>query len=92
MGEYIEREAVINRLLKVSMTDDVYGMGIQRGVDHAVDVINEAPAADVEPVKRGEWLARARKNGVGKCCSACMAACTFAPMPYCPNCGAKMKG
>lgn len=89
MAEYIEREALIKRL----EATPILKYGIPTYVrDGVIDLVAKQPAADVEPVKHGEWLARARKNGVGKCCSACMAACTFAPMPYCPNCGAKMKG
>lgn len=83
MPEYIEREALLRHKTLIPGFIGEYVL---------VERIKEAPAADVEPVRRGEWLARARKNGVGKCCSACMAACTFAPMPYCPSCGAKMKG
>ena len=52
MVEYIEREAVIKRLLTVRMGDDSYSMGIQSGVDHAIEVVKEAPAADVVPVVR----------------------------------------
>lgn len=54
MCEYIEREALINRLLKVSVTDDLFGMGAQFGTDHAIQVINEAPAADVAPILRAD--------------------------------------
>lgn len=52
MAELIERQGVINRLLKVCMTDNVYSMGIQRGVDHAISVVNEAPAVDAVEVVR----------------------------------------
>lgn len=52
MAEYIERDAVVKRLKTVSMPDDLYSKGIQRGVEHAVDIITEAPAADVVEVVR----------------------------------------
>ena len=53
MSDYIEREAVISRLEKVDM-DAYYGFtaAVQFGVDHAIQCIKEAPAADVAPVVR----------------------------------------
>lgn len=53
MNDYIEREAVISRLEKVDM-DAYYGFtaAVQFGVDHAIQCIKEAPAADVAPVVR----------------------------------------
>ena len=64
-------------------------------------VISEIPAADVQPVKRGHWIAENRDNrGYTDCytCSHCesyvytytlMKDCEF---DYCPNCGADMRG
>lgn len=56
MKEYIEREAVLERLAKVDM-DTYYGFtaAVQFGVNHAIQCIKEAPAADVvEVVRCGE--------------------------------------
>ena len=50
--DYIERKTVVKRLKTVSMPDDPYSKGIQRGVEYAVEVITEAPAADVVEVVR----------------------------------------
>ena len=52
MKEYIEREAVLERLAKVDM-DTYYGFtaAVQFGVNHAIQCIKEAPAADVA----GAW-------------------------------------
>ena len=85
--EYIERGA----LLKDARKNRAIGL-CEADIVDVQTLINEQPAADVVEVKHGRWLARARKNGVGKCCSACMTAFNFAPTPYCPNCGAKMDG
>lgn len=52
MAEYIEREAVISRLNKVCVTDDVFGMGMQTGIEHAINCTKEAPTADVVEVVR----------------------------------------
>ena len=51
MKEYIEREAVLERLAKVDM-DTYYGFtaAVQFGVNHAIQCIKEAPAADVVEV------------------------------------------
>lgn len=92
MAEYIEREAVINRLLKVCMTNDLYGMGIQTGVDHAIDVIKEAPAADVAPVVHGRWKYYHKQNKA--VCTNCSFErdldANFGRAISCPNCRAKM--
>lgn len=52
MAEYIEREAVLLRLEKVLVTDDFFGLAMCCGIDHAIDCIKEAPAADVAEVVR----------------------------------------
>lgn len=52
MPEYIEREALISRLNKVCVTDDVFGMGMQTGIEHAINCTKEAPTADVVEVVR----------------------------------------
>lgn len=50
MAEYIEREALIKRLLSISViADDMYGMGINRGLERAETQIEMMPAADVVP-------------------------------------------
>lgn len=101
MKEYIEREAVVSRLEKVNM-DTYYGFtaAVQFGVDHAIQCIEEAPAADVAPVRHGRWLTTdAYPHRLY--CSICYK--TYAknakwvneldlPTNYCPNCGAKMDG
>ena len=96
---YIDREAVISRLEKVDM-DTYYGFtaAVQIGVDHAIQCIKEAPAADVAPVRHGRWLTTdAYPHHLY--CSVCYK--TYAknakwvneldlPTNYCPNCGARM--
>lgn len=54
--EYIERGALKERLLAISVVaDDWYGMGINRGLDRADTAIDMMPAADVVEVRHGEW-------------------------------------
>ena len=60
----------------------------------------EAPTADVAPVKHGEWSFRSdgAYNRTRCYCSACGKHSGIGGIrknqlkPYCPNCGAKMKG
>ena len=99
MKEYIEREAVLERLAKVDM-DTYYGFtaAVQFGVNHAIQCIKEAPAADVVEVRHGRWMTTdAYPHHLY--CSVCYK--TYAknakwvneldlPTNYCPNCGARM--
>ena len=90
MKEYIEREAVLERLAKVDM-DTYYGFtaAVQFGVNHAIQCIKEAPAADVVEVRHGRW--KNGGNGLYDTCSACEKEIYLAiPMNYCPECGARM--
>ena len=51
--EYIERGALKERLLAISVVaDDLYGMGINRGLDRADTAIDMMPAADVVEVNK----------------------------------------
>lgn len=93
MADYISREAVL---------DMAYWHGGKADVDHlypdgvdAVDVsdIEKIPAADVEPVRHGEWLLRHIGAGHYWECSVCHTnPCIYVTehTKFCPNCGAKM--
>jgi len=50
------------------------------------DEIYDAPAADVEPVVRGEW----KEDGAITRCSVCGEHKEFPHWTHCPNCGAHM--
>ena len=94
MKEYIEREAVIERLAKVDM-DTYYGFtaAVQFGVNHAIQCIKEAPAADVAPVRHGRWIVFDSENPESKECTACgYLFSRIHPSNYCPYCGALMDG
>ena len=87
MARYIKASHIVKKLLSVSITDDLYGMGIKTGIDQALKFIEETPTADVEEVKHGEW--KRQKQGFYFVCSVCgKAAATKGN--YCHNCGAKM--
>ena len=100
MADLIDRQALIAYL--ASRTGDFiddYGKGWSAGVTAALDTLRKLPAVDAEPVRHGRW----EIDEFGCFCSACReyAAdvecgedCQLVPMhsPYCPNCGADMRG
>lgn len=61
-------------------------------------MVNDAPTADVAPVRHGRWeqcFEDWRKQIEGDKCSACGFEhydCSIRSYRYCPNCGAKMRG
>lgn len=91
MAEYIKRE---------TLKEHLYGGKFQEGcagcdepgegcIECIVDEIDNFPAADVAPVRRGKWGCYRPICG-GYPCSSCKLThrnCTA----YCPNCGAKME-
>lgn len=104
MARYIDAEKLKERLEKVSVvTDDLYGMGINRGLDRAETEIDMFLTADVEEVRHGEWIEPTMQecfDGIAVLtCSKCSFKhtlqddCGYSPIwHYCPNCGAKMDG
>ena len=50
MARYIDADALKERLFAISVvSDDLYGMGINRGLDRAETAIDMMPTADVAP-------------------------------------------
>ena len=97
MAEYIEREAVCYQLAKQATID-----GQPRAIKRAAKIVAGFPAADVEPVKHGEWISLTECANAGVYCSVChkkvykedYAWCNKknkVRSNYCPNCGAHMK-
>ena len=94
MAEYIEREATIKRL------EEVYCVGCNRyngvrcracGIGDAIDIIEDAAAADVAPVVHAQWI----EDGSGIIiCPECKRGYNLIAKytHYCPNCGAIMDG
>ena len=88
MTEYIEREKVLSKAAPVE--------GCFSDMISAYDVVM-LPAADVAPVRHGQWE---KKSGLYSC-SECGKTCPYDVQAdvieywacnYCPNCGAKMDG
>ena len=84
--EYIEREALIQRLAVSPLLSQMQASCfLKEGV---LDIIQKFPAADAVEVKHGEW----NKRGNEKKCSWCefIYYSNNDDWSFCPNCGAKM--
>ena len=94
MADYIEREALYEKAYWHGELPDV-GNPDAEGVE-AVDVcdIDSLPAADVAPVRHGEWEIVVGSNGKEyMVCTCCRVSQDLTGVfAYCPNCGAKMDG
>lgn len=93
MADYIDRETVLKIL-------EEHPAGTWRGYDvYSDDVraimrkVDEQPAADVAPVRRGHWIKRGYACGEAEFeCSHCHEIEWRAnETDYCPNCGARME-
>ena len=108
MAEYIEREAISEEIRKYyykNPPNSSYEEGFDRGLDRAQRAILNAPAANVAPVRHGQWISLTECANEGVYCSICKkkvwksdyALCSHKSRnklrsDYCPNCGAKMDG
>ena len=99
--EYISREAVIKTLRKAEKLYRKCMVSQVRAdmIEHCIKLINDIPAADVQPVVMGEWIDKLKKHcGVTTVCSACGKRSGIGGIdsnrykPFCPNCGAIMMG
>lgn len=97
MAECIEREATIKRIKEVYCVGCNSYNGVRCracGTGDAIDMIEDAPAADVAPVVHGRWVTHYRSGTpvaegyVSTCCDMW----NNRKSDYCPNCGAKMDG
>jgi hypothetical protein len=52
MAKYVDIEPVVKRLTSVCLTDDTFGLGIQMGVNHAMEIIGKARIVDAVEVVR----------------------------------------
>lgn len=102
MVEYISREAAENLFYTVDPENDGSDGGtiiLMPGTYNSAEIeemLDNLPAADVEPVRHGRWLKCFedwRQQIEGSKCSACgfeYYGTNIIRFRYCPNCGAKM--
>lgn len=95
MAEYIEREALVRQII-CNMAEFVGAPDeVQRHdeyCNYAINIIEDAPAVNVAPVRHGRWLTHSDRPD-SLICSVCE--CGFDMWKhdkhnFCPNCGAKM--
>ena len=101
MAEYIEREALIKAIKVHEMAEnDRIETGYNWALDDIEEIVRQMPAADVQPVKRGEWVYY-KNNGIWDIhkCTVCntpfelpMDVVASSVFCYCPHCGADMRG
>lgn len=101
MAEHIEREATIKRIEEAYCADCNSYNGVRCracGTGDAIDMIEDAPVADVAPVVHGRWeqvekWATKAKYRCSVCGREIMSAVkvNIEKYPYC-HCGAKMDG
>ena len=87
--EYIEREAALAQTHEINITEVGYR---HRCIDP--QAIREIPAADVAPVRHGEWIKSRPSMSEFLVTFADCSECGFTThlkFPYCPKCGAKME-
>lgn len=93
MAEYIEREALSNFILGLTIVDPMVAQYANAVLMH----IQQAPAADVAPMRRGRWVEFPRAHYFK--CSECKHTVPyrkaslvngFREYNFCPACGCKM--
>lgn len=97
MSDYIDRDELIKHIKDLPTWWGDSSVGCAFYLTRAIVSIENAPAADVQEVKHGEWkLCREdwREQIAGDECSVCgfqhYGTC-ISHYHYCPNCGAKME-
>lgn len=90
MAEYIERE-MAKAYFTPSPGVEIIGT-VSVAVESLLQTIDNIPAADVRPVKRGQWKCTALGNYA---CSYCSCEPYYSgsikTLNFCPNCGADMR-
>ena len=88
MDEYIEREVATNVVCNILRKMNDLSTSVM------AKALNSIPAADVAPVRHGEWEIVVGSNGKEyMVCTCCRVSQSMTGVfTYCPNCGAKMDG
>ena len=92
MAEYIKLEELMKFPIRRNRYNKEHGNDFVSGIEMVLEYAKNIPAADVAPVRHGQWKCN-------KPCPVCggdrfegLDADIWADWepPYCPNCGAKM--
>lgn len=93
MSDYISREAAVKIAQKYGLANGS-ALGRHTGLADCIAIeIEGLPAADVEPVRHGQWGKKQGGFWEFANCSVCgqKTATVGIPPNYYPNCGAKME-
>lgn len=84
MAEYIDREAALNVV-------DFWASSRLQNI-HLTAAVNDIPAADVVPVRHGQWIGFPNYCAVCSVCEECFSILgnDTERFDFCPHCGAKM--
>ena len=91
MNEFIEREALLKHLNECAK-DEFFDSDMARAVVGISVYVEMMPTADVQPVKRGQWVDVEVGNKLLMKCSECGEHLVWLNFSYCPFCGADMRG
>ena len=85
----------MSRYVDVEPLDVVGTKGVSKdyvdGMAYVLDLLDNLPIVDVEPVRHGQWVDRTQEPGWPDAeCSVCGSHAGMFWMNYCPYCGAKM--
>ena len=89
MTEYIKKEDIEQKI-----QDGLNNLVLGHDAIEVLGMIYVMPAADVAPVRHGEWAIVVGSNGKEyMVCTCCRVSQDLTGVfSYCPNCGAKMDG
>lgn len=93
MANYIDQDALLNKMQ--TRHDDLsrdYGDydNYVMGFHDAIELLENAPTADVQEMKRGNWKYYTKTNVICSCCNFIRSIETQIAWEFCPKCGAKM--
>lgn len=92
MNDCIERKKAIELIQPHVKPQTVYGEGYLQAIEHATDILELMPAADVQPVKRGHWIYNDAILNRIKCSECGFWSDDLQADNFCPCCGADMRG
>lgn len=93
--EYISKKLVLNVLNRIGGCDatDEWAKGWDKAIDTVIDKIEKMPVInDVTPIRHGHWNVGYFHDRVCSCCCHPDNDLSDFPHPFCPNCGAEMRG
>ena len=94
MTKYIKLEELMKFPIRRNRYNKEHGNDFVSGIEMVLEYAKNIPAADVAPVRHGQWECNKPCPVCGKDRFEGLDADIWADWepPYCPNCGAKMDG